>query len=309
MRNDIGRNGGASTTLLLPRTTPGAGELLWGEQPRRQPVAPLIAMAMLLLLVSAPAAMSSNGTSSNPVVLLQQIADSTYRLTGLMDQANRRLERIDGNLVPLTTMQRDIDGIVATTASMERRTGKLDSSLGRVAGTVRTTRARLDTVRGHHQQVATGAGAMGSSVTGALRGTRAISGDLVHIQQGVGGIDRDLGVAVGSLAQLKPQTTAFATNRTRRAIVGGDPTRYSTPNVQPGTPVIGVVLPMLSTLQRGGRLPARTEQSIATNPIVDLMLDRRVPDGTNVAAIVRPYDGVYGLPSPQWFVANRVHSL
>ena len=40
--------------------------------------------------------------------------------------------------------------------------------------------------------------------------------------------------------------------------------------------------------------------------LIDQVLRRQVPDGTNIAAEIQPFDGYYGLPPKDWFVNNRV---
>ena len=106
-----------------------------------------------------------------------------------------------------------------------------------------------------------------------------------------------------------PLTKEFANNRTRMTIVGGDAKKFKVPNLAPNARVMSIVLPMIKSMQDGGALPARKDSQSASNFIVGTALKRTVPDGTNVVANVVPYDGVYGLPGPQFFVDNRIHGF
>src|SRR4051794_10012579 len=90
---------------LMPQRGHSAGVPLWGAPRRRQPILPLVALSLLTLLIAAPAAMSGQGESSNPIVLLKSVADTTYTITGLMQTSLDTLWDINQNVAPLSQLQ------------------------------------------------------------------------------------------------------------------------------------------------------------------------------------------------------------
>lgn len=298
-----------SSRDLLPATAPAPGELLWGEPVRRQPIAPLVLMAFVLLLVAAPSALGGGGGTSNPMVLMRQVADSTWELTGLMQESNESLGRIDSNSRNLLELQKNMGGIAGATKGMETSTAQLNERLGGVADSVSqsgTTLASVDTKLG---STASGMGGLKADVSGAGRSTEAIVGEFGKINGAIGSMETNLHAAVEKMAQSAPLTKAFADNRTRVEIAGGSSDKYGVPNLAAQSRVMSVVLPMIQVMQRGGPLPARKDRHEASNPIVGTALKLQVPDGVNVVALVRPFDGFYGLPNEQFFVENRVYGF
>lgn len=299
----------AHATTLLPRTGPAPGELLWGEAPRRQPIAPLVLMAVVLLLVAAPSALGGGGGSANPITLMRQVADSTYTLTGLVAQSNESLAAIDSNSSNLAALQEDMAGIAAATAGMEAKTGKLDETLGSVGSDVVSSKQKLATI---DEKLATTVGGMGTlrtNVSGSASSTKAIVREFRQIETAIGSMESNLERAIRHMAKSGPLTKEFANNRTRLAVAGGDTKKYGVPNLAPDNRVMGVVLPMIRVMQQGGPLPARKDRHEASNFIVGAALKRQVPDGVNVVAIVKPFDGLYGLPGEQFFVNHRIHGF
>jgi hypothetical protein len=144
---------------------------------------------------------------------------------------------------------------------------------------------------------------------GALRSTKSIVGSFDELEGSIGAMDSDLEEVIGLMAESTPQTRAFAQNTTRISIAGGDGTRYGVPNMVPGNRVMTVMLGMINTMQKGGPTPARKDRAEASNPIIGTLLGRQVPDGTNVAAIIQPYDGTYGLPDARYFVSTPVNGF
>src|SRR4051812_13334503 len=128
---------------LLPRTAPAAGQQLWGDAPRKQPIAPLILMAVVLLVVAAPSALAGGGGSSNPMTIMKHIADSTYDLTGLMQESNESLQSIDENSAKMAIVQKNLVGIGSASAGMADKTTKIDDTMAGVATSVRSERAQL----------------------------------------------------------------------------------------------------------------------------------------------------------------------
>lgn len=296
-------------TTLLPATGHAPGELLWGEAPRRQPIAPLILMAVLLLVVAAPSALAGNGGSSNPLTLMKETADATYRLTGLMQQSNRSLGRIDKHSSQLTGMQASMGSISKATAGMQANTEKLNTMLGKVGASVMESETKLARTQTGLNQTSSSMGTLRKNVSGSAASTKAIVKEFTLIDGAIGKMDSNLKVAITKMAQSAPLTTAFANNRTRLSVTGGNAKKYGVPNLAPDNRVMSVVLPMIQVMQKGGSLPARKDRHEASNPIVGTALRLQVPDGTNVVAVVRPFDGLYGLPPENFFVQNRIYGF
>ncbi|MCB0877641.1 MAG: hypothetical protein KDC46_01485 [Thermoleophilia bacterium] len=294
---------------LFPATGHAPGELLWGEQPQRQPIAPLVLMAVVLLLVAAPSALASGGGTANPIRLLRDIADSTWQLTGLMKTSNETLAAIDENSSNLVAMQESMQQIATSTAGMESKTKQLNTKLAMVGTDVKASGATLQSVDSKLNQTAAGMTELKTAVSGSAASTKAIVGEFNKIDAAIGSMDRNLKTAITKMAESGPLTKAFAENRTRVAITGGDSSKYGVPNLAPDSRVMSVVLPMIRVMQNGGALPARKDRHEASNPIVGTALKLQVPDGVNVVAIVKPFDGYYGLPDENFFVQNRIYGF
>jgi hypothetical protein len=300
---------GLTSSDLLPASGHAPGELLWGEPAPSQPIAPLVLMAVLLLLVAAPSALGSGGVSSNPVQLMRQIADSTWELTGLMQESNESLAAIDENSSKLIELQQNMGAIATATGGMQAKTEQLNAKLGAVGEGVARSGERLGSVDARLGTTAAGMGQLKEDVAGSAKGTRAIVAEFAKIDSAIGSMDTNLKVAITRMAASGPLTKAFAENKTRVAVAGGNSDRYGVPNLAPDSRVMSVVLPMIRVMQQGGPLPARKDRHEASNPVVGLALRRQVPDGTNVVALVRPFDGFYGLPGEQFFVEHRIHGF
>lgn len=285
------------------------GSPLWGEQPRRQPVVPLVLLALLTLLVCAPAAMSGSGESANPLTLMRQTARSTYELAGLATESNKRLVQIDANSKGLADLAENMDTIATATDGMNDKTTTISQRLTEVGGLVSTQRGQLVEVDGKLEGMAAGMATKRKTVGGSLKSTKKIVGEFRHIDSSITSMDRELESVIGLMAESTPQTRAFAQNTTRLSIAGGDGHKYGVANIAAGSRVMSVMLPMIRTMQTGGKIPARKERAVASNPLIGTMLGRQVPDGTNVVAIVEPFDGRYGLPGPVWFVNTPVNGF
>lgn len=294
---------------LLPATGHGPGELLWGEEPKRQPIAPLVLMAVVLLLVAAPSALGSGGSSSNPITLMRQIADTTYELTGLMKESNKSLHAIDENSRRLIDLQAGMGTIAEATAGMQSKTGQLNERLGGVGQNVKASGGKLASVDAKLNTTAAGMVQLKQDVSGSAKNTKAIVGEFAKIDAAIGSMDTNLKSAITQMAASGPLTKAFANNKTRVTIAGGNSDKYGVPNLSADSRVMSVVLPMIRVMQQGGALPARKDRHEASNPIVGTALRLQVPDGVNVVAMVRPFDGFYGLPNEQFFVENRIHGF
>ena len=301
--NAFGRGG------MLPRTSAAPGQLLWGEAPRRQPIAPLVLMAVVLLLVAAPTALGGAGGSSNPITLLRQIADTTYELTGLVSRSNESLARIDGHSGDLVKIEQNMAGISKAANGMSQKTTQLNGSLQRVGGDVAASKATLHTVSGRLTETGTGMTSIATGVDGSLASTKGVVREFATIDGSITAMQKNLTAVIARIGQSAPLTKSFANNQTRVSIVGGDAKKYGVPNFAPDNRVMSIMLPMIKTLQEGGPLPARKVSHTASNPIVNAALKIQVPDGTNVVVNVRPFDGFYGLPPSSYFVENQVHGL
>jgi hypothetical protein len=291
---------------LLPNASSLAGQPLWGAPARKQPVLPMIVLAFVLLLVAAPAAMSGGGQSSNPIALMHDIADSTYTITGLMTDSNKLLNDIDQNARPLAELQVNMGAIAAGAAGMNDKTTQLNESLGSVGTSVKQSRAALEQVDGKLSKTASTMGQLNASVNGSLGSTKAVVGEFKTIDGSIHAMDGNLKQVIVLMSVSTPQTEAFANNKTRLAIAGGDSQKFGVPNIAPGSRVMSVVLPMIYIMQHGGPMPARKDSAEASNPLVGFILKTQVPDGTNVAAMVQPYDGYYGMPGSAYFVSTPV---
>lgn len=293
-------------STLLPRTGPMPGERLWGEAPRKQPIAPMIAIALLLLLVAAPNAMSSSGRSGNPVKLMEGIAMSTYELTGLMQESNEHLADIDTNTSGLVALNDDMMGIAKATKGMENKTIMLNANLAEVGASVGGAKGRLTTVDTKLGETAAGMGTLRTNVDGSLKQTQAIVSEFSKIDRAISAMSTNLNGTIKLMAKSGPLTKAFATNTTVMAISGGNAAKYHVPNLAPNNRVMGIVLAMTDAMQNGKLLPARKDRHVASNILVDLPLKQKVPDGVNVAVQVLKYDGTYGLPGKDYFVNTPV---
>ncbi|MCW2927929.1 MAG: hypothetical protein JWM86_1897 [Thermoleophilia bacterium] len=294
---------------LLPSTGHAPGELLWGDAPRRQPIAPLILMAVLLLLVATPTAMGGNGSSANPIKLMRDVADSTYELTGLMHESNGSLKAIDSNSRNLIDLQGNMAGIAEATGGMAAKTMELNKQLGVVGGAVSNSNSRLGSVDGKLGSTAGSMGSLRTNVSASAASTKSIVTEFGQIDTAITAMDTNLKTTISQMAASGPLTKAFANNKTRLSVAGGNSKKYGVPNLAPDNRVMSVVLPMIAVMQHGGPLPARKDRHDASNFIVGTALKVQVPDGTNVVAMVRPFDGFYGLPDENFFVQNRIHGF
>ena len=298
-----------AANTLLPATGHAPGELLWGEAPRRQPIAPLILMAVLVLLVAAPTALGGGGGTANPIHLMRQVADSTYELTGLMAGSNKSLQAIDENSKSLITLQQHMMGIAEATNGMQAKTVELNETLGGVGVHVANSKATLASVDGKLSATSGSRGTLRTNVEGSAKSTKAIVSEFGKIETAIGSMSTNLNGAITQMAASGPLTAAFANNKTRLAVAGGDSKKYGVPNLGPDNRVMSVVLPMIAVMQQGGPLPARKDRHEASNPIVGTALRFQVPDGVNVVAMVKPFDGFYGLPPSNFFVENRIYGF
>ena len=296
-------------SVILPRKGPAAGVPLWGEARRKQPVLPLIALSLVTLLIAAPAAMSGQGESANPIVLMHSVAKTTYQLAGLQDDANHTLYRINQNVAPLSTMQANMVDIAAAADGMDKKTQQLNAKLAGVGTSVTGERKALEGVDAKLAVTAGSLGGVSKSVHGSLTSTRQVVSEFGKIDAAIGGMDRNLQTVIKLMSVSAPATRAFATNTTKLSIAGGDGHKYNVPNVVPGSKVMSVVLPMINTMQNGGPMAARKNSAEASNPLIGTLLGRQVPDGTNVNANVQVFDGFYGLPGQDWFVTHRVNGF
>ncbi|MCW2961261.1 MAG: hypothetical protein JWM25_1636 [Thermoleophilia bacterium] len=294
---------------LLPATGPRPGELLWGDAPRKQPIAPLILMAVVLLLVAAPTALGSGGGTANPIKLMQQLASTTFEITGLMKQSNGSLAKIDTNSAHLIDLQSNMGAIATATGDMATKTQQLNTKLGTVGTAVGASRDSLVNVEAELVTTKTGMAAVGTGLNGSLKSTQAMVREFGLIEGALKRVDTSLGGSITQMSTTGPLTREFASNSTRTSIPGGDAKKFGVPNLATDNRVMAVVLPMIVTMQRGGVLMARKESHTSTSPLINTAMKGQFPDGVNVAGTVRPYDNFYGLPAPDFFVQNRIYGF
>ncbi|MEO6867525.1 MAG: hypothetical protein ABI200_05845, partial [Gaiellales bacterium] len=228
----------AATTqrsALFPQTGPAVGQPLWGEQPTRQPIAPLVLMAIVLLLVAAPSALGGNGGTANPLTLLRDVANSTYELALLMGSSNDSLAKIDDNSRNLFAIQENMATIGSATAGMEQQTLKLNDQLGGVGASMRNARTSLDTVNTKLGVTGDGMGALRSNLGGSAKSTKTIVREFRQIETAIGTMDSKLKVAITKMAESAPLTAEFASNTTRKEVAGGSSKKYGVPNLAPNS--------------------------------------------------------------------------
>lgn len=286
--------------------TAQAGSPLWGGGSQKQPVIQLVALALITLLVCAPAALSSDGGSRNPLVLMKGIASSTYELTGLVKGTNTTLVKIRSNTKPLDELAGTMDGIATSAKGMEEKSARLSTELKTVGGAVGSARGALEGVDGKLGKTSTSMSSLKSNVEGSLSSTQEVVGEFEKIEKSIGAMSANLNATIALMSKSTPLTKAFAENKTRIAVSGGDGKKFGVPNVAPDNRVMSVVLPMIATMQKGGPIAARKDGAKASNPLVGTLLKAQVPDGTNVYAHIQPYDGFYGLPPSEYFVEKQV---
>ena len=233
----------------------------------------------------------------------------SQRLGRRLRSVHSTLARIETNVTPLSELNSNMTSIAASAQGMAEKTKALNTSIGNVGASVAESNRRLTSVDGKLTQTATSLGALAGSIDGSLRSTRTVVRQFALINTAIGGMDTGLQKTITLMSASTPLTRAFATNTTRIAIAGGNGHKYGVPNVVPNSRVMGVVLPMITTMQVGGPLAARKNSADSSNFLVRTLLNRQVPDGTNVNAIIQPFDGFYGLPRPDAFVSTPVNGF
>lgn len=282
------------------------GSPLWTTRRRQQPVMQLVALALVTLLVCAPAAMSSNGGSKNPIALMHGIAATTYELTGLVSGTNKTLTSIRSNTKPLAELATTMEGISVSAKGMQEKSAELDKQLGGVGAAVSEARGSLEAVDAKLGETAAGMAGLKANVEGSLASTRAVVAEFSKIDRSIGAMKSGLQQTIALMSRSTPLTKAFSENKTRIAVAGGDGKKFGVPNLVPGNRVMSVVLPMIATMQNGGPIPARKDSAKASNPLVGTLLKAQVPDGVNTVAHIQTYDGFYGLPGQEYFINTPV---
>jgi hypothetical protein len=237
---------------------------------------------------------------------MKGIASTTYELTGLVKGTNTTLVKIRSNTKPLGELAKTMDGISTSAKGMEEKSARLNTELKTVGKAVGSARGSLEAVDGKLGETSTGMSTLQSSVDGSLGSTKEVVGEFGKIEKSIGAMNTQLQTTIGLMSKSTPLTKAFAENKTRIAVSGGDGKKFGVPNVAPDNRVMSVVLPMIATMQKGGPIAARKDSAKASNPLVGTLLKNQVPDGTNVYAHIQPYDGFYGLPPAEYFVEKQV---
>lgn len=290
-----------------PRPGSGAGATLWDTAPKRQSTWPIVVLAIVTLLIAAPTALSSSGaSSSNPLTIIEEIATSSYRMTGMIDESNATLAEIDGHVTNLAELTETMAGLGATTGQLTTGTGALQDELGTVAATTGQATSGLESVASSLGSLQSGVNAMEADVGASLGNTRLLSEDFNAIANEITAMRKGLRSTVKTIGVAAPLTKQFAENRTVVDIAGGDTEKFGAPNILADNRVMSVVLPLINVMQNGGTVVARKDSAKGSNILIDQILKRQVPDGTNIGAEIKPYDGKLGLPPSQWFVENKV---
>ena len=139
------------------------------------------------------------------------------------------------------------------------------------------------------------------------------------ISTDMSGMAGDFDALIRQMGLSRGQVGYFAENDLLRSYPGGDATVYQNLNLAPKTRVMSIMLPMITTLQSGGRLISTTTRTEvdAGNPntlLADLLAvyvpDRSAYGGLNVLSTVHRYGRsgrvAYGLPPASYFLGRRV---
>ncbi len=243
---------------------------------------------------------------ANPAALLRSIALKSATLSTLLGQSNTTLDRIHGSLAPLRQLNGRMGALVDETAESQRRTQRIAAGLHRLDRGVAAQQRQLGTITAQLEALDGQLGGTASATGQSLSLTNGMASDFGGVESSLGDIAVAFDRLLAAMNLSVPRVTYFAHNRLLRGDPGGLAARYKAPNVAAGTRVMSVMLPMIGALQNGGLLIARKDGATATSQFILDLLNKQVPDGTNVRSTIHRFDGRYGLPAPGWFVTHRV---
>jgi hypothetical protein len=266
-----------------------------------------VAAAIALAVLAGPGlALAGSDEPVSAMALLESIAGHSYALSGLLEQTNTQMGHLQDDLGELGALDTQMATLVDQTSALRASTDELRTRLTGVRTTIDRQGATLVTVA---DQVGVLGGRMGglrASVAGQLAATNGMATNFGTISSRLAAVAGDFDGLIAQMGVSLPRVRVFADNALRSAYPGGDPTKYGEPNLAPGTPVMSIMLPMITQLQRGGALIGKKVTHTADVTLVDNLLSTSVPDGTNVLSTILPYDGTFGLPPSSWFLHRRV---
>ena len=277
---------------------PGRGD----DERRTSTLAVLLATAF----VAVATGLGGGDLTANPGALLRSIAAKSATLSDLLGRSNSTLTRIQRSLGPVEQLNGRMARLVDETGESGRRTRRIAVGLHRLDGGVGRQSTQLASIAAQLRTLDGQLGLAASETGRSLELTNGMSSSFAGMETSLGDIGLSFDALLRSMNLSVPQVSYFARNRVRGSLPGGASRRYKAPNVAAGTRVMSVMLPMIGALQNGGLLIARKDAATATSDFILELLNKQVPDGTNVRSTIHPFDGRYGLPSAGWFVSHPV---
>jgi len=266
-----------------------------------------VAAAVVLAVLAGPGmALAGSDEPVSAMALLESIAGHSYALSGLLEQTNTQMGHLQADLGELQALDTQMATLVDQTASLRTSTDQLAARLTGVQTTITQQGETLAAVADQVGTLGTRMSGLRTSVAGQLAATNGMAANFGTISGKLSAVAGDFDGLIAQMGVSLPRVRLFADNALLKDYPGGDPSRYAEPNLVPGTPVMSIMLPMITQLQNGGALIGAKASHVADSPIVDDLLTASVPDGTNVLSTILPYDGTFGLPPASWFVHHRV---
>ncbi len=266
----------------------------------------VLAAVALTLLAGPGVALAGSDEPISAMALLESIAGHSYALSGLLEQTNTQMGHLQADLDELQALDGQMAALVEQTGGLGTSTDHLATRLTTVKTTINAQGATLAAVADQVGTLGTRMTRLQTSVAGQLSATQAMATNFGTISSRLSAVERDFDGLIAQMGLSLPRVTLFADNALTRSYPGGDPTRYGEANLAPGTPVMSIMLPMITQLQAGGALIGAKVSHVADSPLVNDLLSASVPDGTNVLSTILPYDGTFGLPPASWFQHHRV---
>jgi uncharacterized protein YoxC len=284
-----------------------------GRVPGRR--ARVVAIVAAVALLVPGTALGDAGSSTSALTLLESIAGHSQQLAGLLDDTNAQMTRLETDLGEIKGLDAQMATLVDQTGALRSSTDTLSSRLGgvgdRIDGQGRTLRTVSRQVAGLGSRMS----ALQGAVAGQLATTRTMSTNFGTIAGDMHGMAGDFDALIRQMGLSRDRVGYFAGNDLLRLYPGGDSTVYQNLNLAPKTRVMSIMLPMITTLQSGGRLISTTTATeIDPNNPNDLLAkllavyvpDRSAYGGLNVLSTVHRYDGRYGLPPAAYFLRQSV---
>lgn len=266
----------------------------------------VVAAVALAALAGPGVALAGSDEPFSAMALLESIAGHSYALSGLLEQTNTQMGHLQADLGELKALDAQMATLVDQTAGLKGSTDELATRLVGVRSTIDQQGRTLGTVADQVGALGHRMTGLQTSVAGQLTATSGMAMNFASISVRLSAVSDDFDGLIAEMGVSLPRVSLFADNELLKDYPGGDPTRYAEPNLAPGTPVMSIMLPMITQLQSGGALIGKKVSHTADAALVGDLLASSVPDGTNVLSTILPYDGAFGLPPASWFVHHRV---